>query len=417
MLRSVSQYILVMRRVSLFTILLAGLSFLMIDGAYAKETKKSTVCLNMIVKDESKVICRCLESLLPIIDYWVIVDTGSTDGTQKIIKDFMKSKKVKGELHERPWVNFGHNRNEALQLALGKSDYILFIDADEFLTYEENFKLPHLDKDFYYIPIELDGLHYKRVQLIKSSPEWKWVGALHEVLVPPPGTVGETLEGVVITSTRDGARSQDPQKYLKDAQILEKALQEEPNNTRYMFYLAQSYRDAGDNEKALQYYQRRIDMGGWEEEVFWSKLQLGIIHQRMGAPDDTVISCYKDAYFYRPTRAEPLYYLANFMRSKSNFKGCYEVAKIGQNIPVPEDVLFLQKWMYDYGLKLECSVGAYWIGNYIDCKKLSLEMLQDPTLPEDIHQLVQRNLGFANMKLLDEYFSQESHSDQELKAG
>src|ERR1700732_422892 len=66
--------------------------------------KKKTVCLNMIVKDETRVIRRCLESVKPVIDYWVIVDTGSTDGTQAMIKDFMKD--VPGELQERPWVDF-----------------------------------------------------------------------------------------------------------------------------------------------------------------------------------------------------------------------------------------------------------------------------------------------------------------------
>src|SRR2546428_69578 len=73
---------------------------------------KHKICLNMIVKNESHVITRCLGSVLPLIDYWVIVDTGSDDGTQKIIKDFMQEKGVSGELHERPWINFSHNRNE-----------------------------------------------------------------------------------------------------------------------------------------------------------------------------------------------------------------------------------------------------------------------------------------------------------------
>src|SRR5580692_7710276 len=111
----------------------------------AKESKRPTVCLNMIVKNESKVICRCLESVKPLIDYWVIVDTGSKDGTQEIIKKFMKD--IPGELHECPWVNFAHNRNEALSLAKKKADYLLFIDADDKLEIASDFKRPKLDKD------------------------------------------------------------------------------------------------------------------------------------------------------------------------------------------------------------------------------------------------------------------------------
>src|SRR5579885_2975943 len=107
-----------------------------------------TICLNMIVKDESQVIKRCLNSIKSLIHYWVIVDTGSTDGTQEIVREFLSD--IPGELHERPWVNFGYNRNEALNLARGKGDYFLFIDADDRLKFKTGFKLPILTKDHYY---------------------------------------------------------------------------------------------------------------------------------------------------------------------------------------------------------------------------------------------------------------------------
>ncbi|EHP44847.1 family 2 glycosyl transferase, partial [Cupriavidus basilensis OR16] len=94
------------------------------------------ICLNMIVKNEAPVIARCLASVKPWIDRWVIVDTGSTDGTQALVREVMG--KLPGTLHERPWIDFAHNRNEALALARACSegharadDYVLFIDADE----------------------------------------------------------------------------------------------------------------------------------------------------------------------------------------------------------------------------------------------------------------------------------------------
>jgi glycosyltransferase involved in cell wall biosynthesis len=65
-------------------------------------------CLNMIVKNEARVIRRCLDSARPIIDFWVIVDTGSTDGTQEAIRRHLDG--LPGELIERPWVDFAHNR-------------------------------------------------------------------------------------------------------------------------------------------------------------------------------------------------------------------------------------------------------------------------------------------------------------------
>ncbi len=393
----------------LFTLLLFICSFQL----SAEEPARPTVCLNMIVKNESKVIRRCLKSLLPIIDTWVIVDTGSTDGTQKIIQDFMKQQGVPGELYERPWKNFGHNRNEALSLAKDKADYILFIDADEYMTYEKDFSLPKLDKDFYYIAIDLDGhLSYQRIQMISTKKPWQWVGAVHEVLQPSIGMTSDTIPNITITSTRDGARSQDPLKYEKDAKMLEQALIDEPNNTRYMFYLAQSYRDAEKPELALQYYEKRIAMGGWEEEVFWSKLQVGILHEQLKSPREKIIECYKEAFQYRPSRVEPLYYLANYLRRNNDFRGCYEVAKIGTTISVPKDVLFTQKWMYDYGILLECSVGAYWIGKYKKCQTLSHQILQNKSIPKHVEECVVRNLDFANSQLLEVALSKSMHGDK-----
>src|SRR3990167_6567765 len=75
---------------------------------------RSNVCLNMIVKNEAHVIERCLESVLPLIDSWVILDTGSTDGTQDVIRNFFAQRGIPGELFESPWVNFAHNRNQGL---------------------------------------------------------------------------------------------------------------------------------------------------------------------------------------------------------------------------------------------------------------------------------------------------------------
>src|ERR1700690_3071737 len=111
------------------------------------KTTSQNICLNMIVKNEAPVIRRCLDSVRPLIGYWVIVDTGSTDGTQDIIREHLRN--LPGELHERPWRDFAHNRSEALALAHGKSDYTLIIDADDTLVIPSNGALPALTADSY----------------------------------------------------------------------------------------------------------------------------------------------------------------------------------------------------------------------------------------------------------------------------
>ena len=113
-----------------------------------------TVCLCMIVKNEAPVIARCLESVRPLISHWVIVDTGSTDGTQDIIRKELAD--LPGKLYERPWKDFAHNRHEALELARPHGDYPLIIHADDALELQPDLLMPLLSEDCYTVDIH-DG--------------------------------------------------------------------------------------------------------------------------------------------------------------------------------------------------------------------------------------------------------------------
>lgn len=360
-------------------------------------SEKQTVCLNMIIKDETDVIRRCLASAKPIIDYWVIVDTGSTDGTQEMVKEFMKD--VPGELHERPWKNFAHNRNEALQLAKDKGDFLLFIDADETFKYAPDFRFPQLDRDAYFFTTEFGGMNYGRMLMVRASRNWQWRGVMHEALYLDEPYTQANLVGITDFVRTDGARSKDPQKYHKDAAILEEALLAEPNNTRYQFYLAQSYKNAGELEKSLLNYRKRIDMGGWDQELFWSKFQVALLLDEMKASPAEVTKAYFEAYAARPTRVEPLYYLANYYRRQDDFAAAYTITSLGLKIPLSDDVLFVEKWMSDYGLPLEHSIAAYWLGKYAESLKGSMQILTKKELPENVRTQVQKNLQFATEKL------------------
>lgn len=360
---------------------------------------KQKICLNMIVKDESAVIKRALNSVLPIVDYWVIVDTGSTDGTQQIIQDFMKEKNLPGELFERGWVNFEHNRNEALQLAKDKSDYILFLDADDVFAFDKNFICPDLDKDYYYIPIQYGGYEYSRIMLIKQDLDWNWVGALHEVLVAKPTYSFSKLNQIHCVVSTEGMRSKNPQKYQEDIKVMQQELEKNPNNKRNVFYLAQSYRDAENYPEALKYYEKRVAMGGWKEEVFYSLYQIANIQKALDMPSETVIESYNRAYEFRKSRIEPLFKLAQIENKRKNYAKAYEITKLALDTPPTSDVLFVEKWLYDYGLLIELSVSAYWLDNFEECKRISEKLLENE-LPEKIKALVEKNLAFANGKLL-----------------
>ena len=194
-------------------------------------------------------------------------------------------KDIPGELHERPWKDFGHNRTEAIELARGKGDYLFVIDADDVLAIPPRFAMPKLTKDSYQLRVEDAGTSYLRIHLFRSDLDYHYLGVLHEVLMSAEKRSMGRIDGLVYQRTGGGARSVSPNKYRRDAEVLEAALAAEPKNARYAFYLAQSWRDAGELEKAIAAYEQRAQMGGWEEEVYFSLHEVAKLSAKLGKDD------------------------------------------------------------------------------------------------------------------------------------
>jgi len=147
-----------------------------------------TVSLSMIVKNEEKVIERLLKTVTKLIDYYVIVDTGSTDKTKEIIDNFFKENNIKGEIIDHEWVNFETARNCALEHTKGKADFGFWIDADEQILYDDDFnpakfKLNLAAVDMASIEVKYGGTKYTRTQLWRTSKPFKWRGPVHEILM------------------------------------------------------------------------------------------------------------------------------------------------------------------------------------------------------------------------------------------
>ncbi len=362
-------------------------------AAEKKDTRptKQTICLNMIVKNESEVIRRCLDSVKSLIDYWVIVDTGSTDGTQTIIREHLKA--IPGELYERPWRNFGENRTEAFELAKKKGTYILFMDADDTLEFTGKKEFPHLAADQYNMWRGIEGFTYTKPQLVKGDLPWKWVGVTHEYLDCDKPYSYAILENVKYISGDDGASSKDTAKFLKNIKLLEDGLKKDPLNARYAFYLAESYYDANEKAKALEWYQKRVNMGGWEEEVFWSMLRIGLILQELGLPSNVVAECYQNAHHYRPHRAEPVYYLADLYNQQGEYAKAYKCLKEKEKIAKAKqkDILFNIDWIENYGLLSQLSICSYYIGKDQESLDACERLLKIKELPEDWRKLTEKN--------------------------
>ncbi|MFP5247715.1 MAG: glycosyltransferase, partial [Thermoanaerobaculia bacterium] len=356
--------------------------------------RKSTICLNMIVKNEAPVIRRCLDSVRSLIDAWVIVDTGSTDGTQDLIREALQD--IPGELHERPWVDFAHNRNEALALARGSADYVLTIDADEVLVAQDGFVLPELTADVYHLVVSYGGCTYTRRQLLRDGKPWRYEGVLHEYVTCDEPFTESTLAGLVNMPRHDGSRARDAQTYKRDALVLERALLDEPENTRYVFYLAQSYRDCGDVELALRWYQRRAAMQGWDDEVWFSLHQIAQLLERQGKPWPEVMEAYLRAYQCKPDRAEPLYRIGMHYQARGEHHAAHVFFTRAMQIPHPAPHrLFVERYLYDYAIAIEYVVTAHYAGDYRAAIETSNAVLRGGKLPAGIVDQVIRNRRFS----------------------
>jgi glycosyltransferase involved in cell wall biosynthesis len=360
------------------------------------------ICLNMIVKNEAHVIKRCFDSVTPFIDTWVIVDTGSTDNTQQVIREYFARAGKPGALHERPWRDFGHNRSEALALARDKARYTLFIDADEVFEMPSGARIPELSEDAYQIlhAHGTAGVTFWLTQLVRNALPWRWEGVLHEGLVCDAAHRTGRLSGPVTRGMFDSARNALPQeeKYRRDAEILEKALVTEPNNARYVFYLAQSWRDARQPEKALAAYRRRADMPGWEEEGWYAQYQMGRQLELLGRRVEA-LDAYLTAYQRRPHRAEPLYELARMHRDTKSFQVAHLFASAAKKLPRPDDSLFVDDNVYRWRALDEYAIACYWIEQFSECLRVSELLLTEDRLPEPQRERVMKNRDFALAKL------------------
>ena len=398
------------------------------------------ICLCMIVKNESKIIERCLNSAKSIIDYVSICDTGSTDETPEIIENWCSENDVQGKVHHKSFRNFGYNRSLAVSLAqkaFPDADYLLLLDADMILVVNRDFDKNSLDKD-QYLTMQDDGGHkFWLTRLIKVDLPWHSVGVTHEYwdidrsklnngLINYQATTGK-LDSLYIIDEADGGSRGD--KFHRDKHLLLDGIKDPSTpeflKVRYLFYLAQTYMCLGDYKESIKWYKKRVEAKGWVEEVFYSLLQIGISYeqlannssnklvewQKKSKPEVEIgdLINQKEEFFaksllylqkaweYRPTRAEPLYHLARIHRIQSNNHLGFMYAIQGKEIPYPSnDLLFVDYHVYEYLFDYEISICANYINEKVEIGRESQKFLESiiDQLPKDIANFVEYNSKF-----------------------
>jgi len=329
------------------------------------DAPRPTLCLNMIVKNESKIIRRLMESVSAIIDCYCICDTGSTDDTIQIINTFFSQKNIPGKVVSEPFKNFAYNRSFALQACSGMSDYALLLDADMIFEINKFDKRKLAEADTFCLLQGNESFYYQNMRIVRNNGLYKYTGVTHEFISTPPGNHNINIgkDELFIRDIGDGGSKSD--KFERDVRLLLEGLKEEPGNVRYHFYLANSYKDSGQFEKAIEYYHKRIALGDWEQEIWYSYYNIGNIYEAQGKMPDAIIYWLK-AFNLNPLRLENIHKIVQHYRIIGECKTAkmfYDVAKgvLKQNIQ-KDNYLFLANDIYTYKFEYEYSIIACYLG-------------------------------------------------------
>jgi glycosyltransferase involved in cell wall biosynthesis len=391
-----------------------------------------TKSLVMIVKNEEHIIKECLESMAPYIDRYDITDTGSTDTTKEIIKEFFKEKGIPGEVYDHEWDGFGKSRTQSLRNAeKGGADYGWVIDADD--TMQGEFTFPEdIDLDAYSLRIKRGDFTWWRNQIFKLDGNWVYTGVLHEYAENPTKQADNSLkqgrlnsEGYHVDARTMGARNvgiEPIDKYKKDAELFLSCLTNkddpnyEPDNTRYHFYIAQSYFDSKQWAEASEWYIKRAELGGWEEEVFYSLFRVAICSSLQEDPWEKTMQYFLSAWNYRPVRAEPIYQIARIYRLSGHPRLGYLFAKQAQAIPFPhQDILFLANEVWDWQIDDEISSTAFYVGKFQEGYDACMKLLKENKFPESERGRIMGNLEQYQMKMAEQQQQFEEHQAQNAK--
>ena len=363
-----------------------------------------TLCLNMIVKNESRVIERLMESVAPWIDSYCICDTGSTDNTVDLIRTFFDARSIPGKIVFEPFRDFGHNRTVALRACQGmdRADFILLLDADMCFWVNPSLTKPLLMQtlvlgDAINILQGTDQFHYQNVRIVRNRGDLSYWGVTHEYIQLPDQArhVGIDKSLVFIRDIGDGGSKAN--KFERDIRLLEQGLVDCPNNARYTFYLANTYRDSNHFDKAIELYKKRIEIGGWIEEIWFSHYNIGLCRKAQGDIGNA-IHAWLEAYDCFPERVENLYEIIHHYRVKNQPKLAYPFYVLAKNELKKRRTatyLFMHKAIYEYMIDYEMTVFGYYCNtDGYDLPRLCMDVLNYPHLEEPIRQNVLSNYKY-----------------------
>lgn len=348
--------------------------------------KKATISLSIIVRNEANIILDMLNSVYKIIDYYVVVDTGSTDNTKEVIANFFNNKNISGEIIDHKWKNYGDARNVALEATRGKADFAFWIDADDQLIIEPDFNIDEFKNMLFYydgVSCEYNRYSYKfeQTSFVSTKKPWKWYGALHEVLFCENSNI-KYIKELKIKQYQIGYSWSNPNKWKDYVIMIEDFIKDINENDifypRWIFYLAQAYLDNEDYNNAIKYYKKRTEINsGFNEEIYISLFRIGEIKQFLKYDMNEVISSYLMCTKINPERIEHFIPIIEYYISIEDYYNAYIYSSYAMKFAgkIPENTTFYINTKVYYWKIYDLHNITSWYSNRIDEAKDTFKIL------------------------------------------
>jgi len=346
------------------------------DHMLAKRSPNApTICLCALVWNEGDLVDRLAVSVEGLVDSWIICDTGSTDGTtERVAKAFAG---LPGQLYEDAWQDDGTNRSLLLERARGAADYLLVVDASHSILLRQ--QLGRLEADAY-LPSVVESRSGWAPMLLRGDLPWRAVGAVNAEVACDRAYRADHLRSLVIR--RDEGDAHRRAELSRKLELAEDLVAARPDDRSLCFSMAELARELGDDQRAIELYVRRLQLGGASTELWEAMYRHAVlVSQRDWARG---VNLLLETWEYQPTRAEPLWSLAHGYRLREAFALAGVFATKGLAIPTPETLGPNFRAIYDWGLKWEWSLAAFETGNPKGAASVCGSLLSNQTVPDDL---------------------------------